>query len=176
MNILHYLRHRFIKRMHLIDTKLTKGQWWDFDARLLHGCMEGLVEFVEVECAHMANVFEKKENKTHGTPREIGLHHLDWEIGLGDDNKSQSETAKEVKEIYLWWKDERPKRIDPWGVDGELEALDTKYGLALSGQPPAVCELYSAEYKKIGIQEEECGEEDDHMLIRLMKIRRNLWT
>jgi hypothetical protein len=71
---------------------------------------------------------------------------------MGVDNK-QSHCAQEQKELYLWWKDIRPTRVDPFDNV-----------------------IWDDPNKSRFDAEEEQFEEDTEMLIRLMKIRRSLWT
>ncbi len=154
----HYCRNRFIQRVHLIDTKWPPGHWMDTDERILRGVMEALVFYVEIDCGAWGT---KKD------PREAGLEHLDWEAGLVhedwvDDDlvgtpTDQAERAMEVKSLYLWWKDERPARLDPYDfVDEEAEGLER--------------------YKECIRMEEEQQEEDDNNLIRVIKARHGMWT
>lgn len=154
-----YCRNRFIQRVHLIDTKLTPGTWQDTDRRILHGVMEALVFYVEVDCAAWT-----KEKKTL---REKGLEHLNWEITLTDEDykeegvetqpTDQAKRAMEVKELYLWWKDVRPDRLEPYDfVDEEADGLDR--------------------YKVCQRMEDEQEAEDTAMLIRVIKARHGMWT
>jgi len=121
-NFKYYIINRFVDRTHLIDTKLTPGKWHEVDTVLLHGIMETVVNYVEVQLAHKHNIgCELGDCPIIIDKREAGLVHLDWEISLGEESPVQSERAKVVKEVYLWWKDERPKRPDPHDVTGWTE-------------------------------------------------------
>lgn len=149
-------RHRY----NLLRTGLPPG-YYDLDERILHAVFNGLVGFVEVE-----NPSVNYDSKL-STPREIGLERLDWEISLkcdescnfkpGDEHygepTSQSLSAAEQKALYLWWKDVRPNRANPY--DDCVPERD---------------------YKKIHDIEAAYDAEDEAMLVRLMKIRQSLWT
>ncbi len=160
-NLCCYLRNRVINRTHLLDTKLPPGQWQDTDTRILYGVMEALAYYVEVDCA----AWTKK-----GTPREKGLKHLDWEITLTYDEDwmdevirgeptDQAKSAMEVKELYLWWKDVRPNRPDPYDfIDEDIPNTDKD------------------RFKEYTRMEQEYQDQDDAMLIRVIKARHGMWT
>jgi hypothetical protein len=139
-NLKYYIRMRFIYRHHLIDTKLTKGNWYDTDTRMLHGMMNLLVEFIE------------KEN-----PFEI----------VSYDTDDYSKNIKgEMLAIYAWWKNypNRQKEIDAvisdWFKDRKT--------------PDA--RLYRAKLEKTQTVEQLLEDEEQAMLMRLIKIRKGLWT
>ena len=161
-----YIRNRFIDRLHLLDTKLPRGEYRDFDTRLLHAAFEGLVDFIECEKAWMAVVFDKEKAKQYGYPTwsrtrwlrlksyrcaEAGIDHLKWEMELGEASPLQAEAAKEQYELYNWWKNVRSARPDPYKDE-------------------------SVDYKTINAIEEQYEEEDRQMFVRLVNIRRSLWT
>ena len=122
-------KYRFQKRhrYHLIDTGLGYG-YHEIENRMLHGMFNMLKDFVEVEKAHLHNCsYEKPKIKL--SKRDAGLAHLDWEIALTHDKDyvdhigkpelsgkptDQAITAQKIKDLYLWWTEERPHRIDPW--------------------------------------------------------------
>lgn len=161
-----YYINRYLDKLHYLPTKLTPGQYYEVDTRILHGLFETLVDFIEVEKAWMSVVFSKDDWTSFGFPwwykyrilrwtkrfRSVkaGLAHLEWEISLGDTSPGQSDAAKEELDLYKWWKFERPARVDPFGTS-----------------------LVSEEAWKL---EEKYDQEDEEMLIRLIKIRKHLWT
>jgi hypothetical protein len=49
--IFNYLHNRWIMRTHALTSKLKRGQWYDFDMRLLHAAFDEFVNFVETELA-----------------------------------------------------------------------------------------------------------------------------
>lgn len=136
---------------------------------------------------------------------QAGLDHLHWEQGLtwnaeevGEDSElagkrtPQAERADEILALYTWWKDVRPVRGDAWVVTGFREfwnAMDAKYdepgdektswmGFKKTGKK--LTDDEDAEYwrlhKLVDAQEEAWHQEDEDMMIRLIKIRRGLWT
>lgn len=167
-----YYDNRFISKTHYLQTGLTPGQHFDFDTRLLHGVFQSLVLFVEEEKAHMYKISHKNSKKLN--KREAGLKYLNWEISLGEESKIQSETAKEVKEIYLWWKDIRPKRKDPYDVSG-LSKYYKNINFTLSKKKKKGKQTLGNLYTKCNNIIQKYKDEDTKMMIRIIKIRDNLW-
>lgn len=178
-NIKRYIVNRFVDKTHFIKTKLPVGQWYDVETRLLHGIMETLVDFVEHEKAHMYDMGAVWGDAEDFVPikdrREAGFAYLDWEINL-DDANGQDEQAQEVKDLYIWWKDERPKRPDIYEISGWNAYCDSKeYPLDAEmddDKRANVRKLLSTVAKL----EKHYDDEDTEMLNRVIKIRKGLWT
>jgi hypothetical protein len=66
----------------------------------------------------------------------------------------QGKVAYELKDLYLWWVDTRPARIDPY-----QEAVEGK----ISNN-----QAWKLEQKQ--------QREDDKMLLKLIKLRHYMWT
>lgn len=197
-NVRNWLRYRVFDRYHLINTGL-RPDYYEIEERMLHGMFSLLVDFVEVESAWMHVVFDKEEQEKRKIPwwnigkfrfksfRDVGagLAHLRWEMSLDSDklpiseqNPGQAEMAREVWELYHWWKHIRPTRPDPDDLSGWKEYCRSK----------SMRELFSndrtPEEQKASLDiinasadiERSYDEEDDRMLIRLIKIRKKLWT
>ena len=126
-----------------------------------------------------------------------GIAHLEWAASLKHDEDwidkkdpsfgkftSQALAAQETLILYNWWKSERPKRADPSIVSGWSDYCDERRKEAESSnndplsfitenkdkeQPRRILNIYHQ-------IEREQEEEDTSMLIRLIKIRQNLWT
>lgn len=119
--------------------------------------------------------------------RKYGLARLEWERNLryaedghtADPNgklSGQAISAQEQLDLYLWWKDERPARIDPYEhAEGKLSIQELRE-LAFEGpqtdQFDSIREPSSL-YLKI---EWARDKEDEENLKRLITIRRHLWT
>ena len=190
-----WVRHRTTDRYHVVRTGLEPG-WHDVDTKLLHTSFTMLVDYVEEECAWIHIVFDNERLKealgwkrflprifrSRFRSRELGLAHLDWEATLDDPSldeyqrcDSQAEKARIVKELYLWWVDERPQREElPYPVSEHhgLEMLSHRWR-----------DDNKDDYEKIRqwsidsqAQEEAWDKEDDDKLIQLIKIRKSLWT
>lgn len=137
---------------------------------------------------------------------QAALDHLHWEQSLvwkaeevGEDSElvgkrtHQAERADEILALYTWWKEVRPNRGDAWDVTGFRafwESMDAKYddpdGEKSSwmsfkrNNDKKLTPEEDAEYwrlhKLVDAQEEAWEKEDEDMMVRLVKIRRALWT
>ena len=195
------IRVRVFDRYHVIPTGLAPG-YADCDTRMLHGMFNLLVDFVEVEKAWMHVVFNKEARKERKHPwwslgwtrfkafrdPEAGLAHLRWEMTLDDPNlpmdersDSQAQCAREVYEIYDWWKNIRPWRPDSLDASGwsdlcEQRRASGKHMLDFRYETPEE-ETLTQEILQLSRDiEQQQNQEDEEMLIRLIKIRRSLWT
>lgn len=176
-----YIHNRFIDRSHLINTGLTPGYYHEFDAKVLHGLFNELVDFIEIELSLL-------HRACHNGPRrpcrlaEWGLKHLEWEMSLkhGDDDcckpgercygnpTPQAVAALETKRLYEWWTVTRPNRPCPHDVVFKGEDNDR----LLSLDDPYISE----KYKRYCEIEEQYDREDNAYLVRLVLHRRSLWT
>jgi hypothetical protein len=160
------------RQHNVIRIKTHGATWHDKDYVMLHGMFALLVDFVEVEKAWMECLSD--EGKLRKMPwykrpffrsRELGLKYLDDEAMLDQDpqsqlygnpawdadgNPSQAESARQQRRLYLWWKDDYLKRVDPYEM-----------------------ELTTAELLKL---ETERFNEEQEALQMLVKIRAHLWT
>ena len=181
-----WIAFRTYDKYHVVKTDLEPG-YYDIDTRILHSNFTLIVDFVEIEKASLQYIFASHErtknfgsrvsfnNLTKAQKRELGLQYLNWEIENDEEffPKQQKVSAKEVKELYLWWTETRPSRIDPYDkYEEELDKLRRPLGTMLEKDKKKLNNLY----KNIGKLEDQYEKEDDTMLIRLMKVRRNLWT
>jgi len=147
----YYIRIRFIYRHHLINTKLKIGQWYDIDIRLLYGMMSLLEDFIEKE-----------------TPFDIVEY----------DNDEYSRYLKnEMLEIYNWWKDYKHRQneidqaLDNWykNMYGNEKELWNRINISSTISDKRRFDL-------IQQLEDKLYKEETEMLIRLIKIRKGLWT
>ena len=167
-----YIRNRFIDKTHCLKTGLKAGDYYDLDYRIIHGLFNELVDFVEIEQAHLMKCYKEKKYKfIRGRCVEAGLDYLNWCCGLtynkdyglkkGDkgygDPTPQALSAKKILELYNWWKNIRPNRPNPHDLFSEDK--DGKYY-----------------FRKINKTEDSYDKEDTKMLIELIKIRSHLWT
>jgi hypothetical protein len=125
---------------------------------------------------------------------EAGLAHLAWAKELTfDDFKDaddptlgepspQALAARETEELYRWWTEVRPNRPDPWEASN-LNEVYRKYAEKYGCRFPLGVTLEGTEkqeYREASdLQselEEEYHNEDTEMLVRLVKLRRALWT
>lgn len=127
-----------------------------------------------------------------------GLDYLTWEMSLvneyewmsDEEQKAQSDfglptyqavNAKEQLDLYNWWKVVRPARIDPMDASGWSAYCSKKRG----DSDDILSILSSTDEERIQSRpilvkmakiEQQQDDEDTEMLIRLIKIRKHLWT
>ena len=124
---------------------------------------------------------------------EAGLDYLQWAMSLtneewlSEDKKhlveptSQAISSKEILELYTWWKEVYSNRPDPLEASGWSAYCDMRRE---RGYNLLDLEYHSDDEEKIGKAaldrsheiEAEYEREDTEMLIRLIKIRNQLWT
>jgi hypothetical protein len=111
-----------------------------------------------------------------------GLAYLDWASsltldegwGIASDDphygqpSQQALYAREIKQLYLWWKHEYANRIDPYDMYDHNDFSD-KEPCFLG------CPYSRTAAKLIQDTEDKYIREEEEMLIRLMKIRKGLW-
>lgn len=128
---------------------------------------------------------------------QAGLDNLKWQSELvfkedegfkpGDKNigqpTPQAIKAKEILELYKWWTEVYPNRPDPYDVSGwtdYCEAARAANGgkLSWSGHKdnPELRKMSNKASKLLQKIESDYEKEEDQMLIRLIKIRKSLWT
>ena len=198
-----WIRHHFFDKYHVINTGL-KPDYYDVDTRMLHGMFNLLVDFIEVEKAWIHVVFDKEARCKFEYPwwslgwarfksfrnAEAGLAHLNWEMSLDDPSldeyarsDSQAQGAREQFALYDWWKNVRPLRPDPYDASGWTDYCE-RSRQANGGNimwdtedtTPEDKEESRAALDKLHDIEQAYEAEDEEMLIRLIKIRKALWT
>ncbi len=191
--VLDWVRFRTCRRYHIVNTGMEPG-YYDTDTRMLHVNFNLLVDFVEIEKAWMntwtdrskyskLSWFDKKFRRFRSP--EDGIAYLNWEINQ-TELVHQAKAAKEVLDLYTWWKETRPNRPDPYVEANYYEVFkgktlrdhlvevqrdgETYYTLKRSTKQE------SQVFKTVTKIEAKYDKEDEQMLIRLIKIRRFLWT
>ena len=194
-----YINNRWITKSHSLTSNLKKGKWHEFDERLLHCAFDELVNFVEIELAWMNVVFSKEERKKYKVPwyrtifrirlwrcPEAGIAYLKWASELKNDENCvdknnpnygrftyQALAAQETLRLYKWWKEERPKRPDPSEASGwSAHCEENREGIDHSLKDERTREILDLCHKI----EKEQEDEDTGMLIRLIEVRKSLWT
>lgn len=159
-NVKNYLQNRYVSKTHvLISNTLRPGMWYEFDTRLLHCAFDGLVNFVEGEFTN------------HGLM-----------VDSTDDLDSPEEIIKrEILDLYNWWKTDRPARPDPFDVSGYRKIYARKRAANIGiGQTVPESIISKEEIQNaLKVNREtrvKYHEEDQQMLIRLVKISSSMWT
>ena len=190
------IRYRTIRKYHLVNTKLNP-HYHETDTRMLHANFELLVDFVEIQCANMATVFDDDARKKalgwkfylprmlrikEFRSREQGMKHLEWEATLASPTLNENEAspgqaaqAVQIMILYIWWKDVYPYREtlpSPNEDSIGLDFLSQKWKKA----NPEMNEKISQWSRDSFQQESDWDKEEEEMLIALMKIRKGLWT
>lgn len=191
------IRYR-IARYHVVSTDLSPG-YYDKDTLLLCSAFTLLKDFVEVEKASMEHVCNNTPYKMNPLlkyvpyykditfrSRELGLNYLEWETKLEcdefDDCLNQAQRAEEVRELYLWWVDVRPARVEPECPENpEAEDDDDLHILAsltegYKEKYPEHTAKMDQWYEDYAALEDAWEKEDTEMLIRLVNVRKSLWT
>jgi hypothetical protein len=155
-------------------TSLPRG-YYDADTRLFYAAFDLLVEFVEVELAWMALImpeegeevklpwWQTKNAYQKAHAEELAMQYFKWAEEYVDENDPtqghpKAAAHKELKALYLWWKYERPVRINPTDYYWNNRKSDDQ---AL---------------KKSMSMEESFEAEDTANFIRLVKSRGAMWT
>jgi hypothetical protein len=188
-NTRYYIRNRFYRKTHVLRTDCPAGEYWDTDERILTGMANAIIDYVEVELAykHMWCGSDEVPNAIwkDGRCPELGLKYLEWEMDLDNPeldeyNRSdlQANSAREVKLVYDWAK-ARPTRPDPHEASGWIEYCNKYPHFWKQKQEDVTPEQLTASdtsFKKLREIEQQCEQEDQDMLIRIIKIRKSLWT
>lgn len=190
-------RHKY----QLIDTGLKPG-YYEYETRIFYAAFNAMQVFCEREqpyhdwCWKYAG--EKyKEKFIPGF--EAALESFKWRKELvykeeemfgewGKKNKHligqptpQADSAKELEEIYLWWVKVFKNRLDPYIVfpddyRNDLKNNDSDFYDLFEKRPSVEEDKFWEMIKLRDELEKQYEQEDEEMLIRLIKIRKHLWT
>ena len=192
---------------------IRPGTWCDVGNRFLPCLFNELVDFVEVEQAWWNIAWDPAAREKYHAPfyargwlrwrtwrsREAGLDALRWAAGLVYDEDSgvnpshpdygqptaQAKNAVECINLYLWWTQMRPNRLDPHDVSGWSDYInsrlndnkndDSVFGIWESND--AVDRRRRTDMiDQVQELEQRYEQEDEDMMIRLIKLRQFLWT
>lgn len=193
-----WIRYRTYDKYHIVKTGL-KPEYQDLQTIMLHANFNLLKDFVEVEQAWSRYCWsnEYKENASFWEKYvpfyrvffpfrnpEMGIAHFEWAATLDDPNlpiyersDHQAEVSREILALYLWWVNQRPAREEAEYVSydhqglGDLAALDDDFDKNAEDYKIHVAAMDAASR-----QEDDWEKEDELMLIRLIKVRKELWT
>ena len=204
-DVRYYINNRWVTRTHSLTAHprdIKPGQWQDVGNRFLPCLMNELVDFVEIEQAWHHCLWDEETRKKYSYPwwrrwyrqwrcPEAGIDYLKWASGLTnkeymeegetEEPTHQAKAAQEILEIYRWWKEIRPNRPDPYVVSGWHDICDRRrrdYPDEIlpeerTKQEKAETKKSLDKLHKLELQYEQ---EDEAMMIRLIKVRQSLWT
>lgn len=208
-NVRYYVNNRWVTKSHALtahSNDIKPGQWCDVGNRFLPCLFNELVDFVEIETAWHHVLWDEEARKKYNVPwwrkgwlrwrtwrcPQAGMAHLIWASGLTNEEylspsdpdygkpTPQAVAAKEIIDLYVWWKHIRPQRPDPHDVSGwsaicEKRSKDENDFLWEDKTPEEAAETSKA-LDMSRDMEAQYEQEDEEMLIRLIKIRKSLWT
>lgn len=207
----YYINNRWVTRTHSLTAHprdIKPGQWQDVGNRFLPCLFNELRDFVEIETAWSHIAWGDKEARAKYNPPfwasgwfrwrtwrcpQAGLDHLDWAMTLTNaewleegekhlaEPTGQAKSAREIKELYLWWTVTYRNRPDPYEASGwseycEKTRLLNDGKLFGSKKTPELEELSTRSHELLQKIEADYQREDEEMMIRLIKARDSLWT
>lgn len=188
---------------------IEPGTWCDVGNRFLPCLFNELVDFVEIEQAWHYVMFSRDNQVKYKTPwwakgwfrwrtwrcPEAGVAYLKWASSLSADESwglnpgdegygvltHQARSAREILELYTWWKEVYPNRPDPMDASGWTDYCEKQRELSEDNifwdeETDNDREKTQKLLNTCSDIEERYHKEDEEMLIRLIKIRRSLWT
>lgn len=168
----HWVRCHVWNRYHVINVSGEDGYdwgWMDRDHVLMLACFKILKEFVE------------KEDQRIGlrTVDDYGGEHM-TEDERESFEKGQLAHEREIRALYTWWTVDRKREhaeVDAIIADADV---DMKFGEPDgSGCSPLDFVYAPGSQEKWELyrkRTDELDAKDDKMLLRLMAVRRSLWT
>jgi len=170
----YHVKHRFFLRSHVIKPKtLKKGCWIETDEKILHCLMHELVEYIEKQRDGKPWEVTELEKKSRGEKNSI-----DGEEGDEENRLPATQWMPMVAawNIYLWWKnyDNRLKEIDD--IYNEIPHDKSENGEIMSGFTQESMKLKKPYYDRIHEKEDALEKEEEEMLIKIIEIRKSLWT
>ncbi len=206
-DVRYYINNRWVTKTHCLKAHprdIAKGSWQDVGYRFLPCLMNELVDFVEIEQAWIHCVWDDAAREKYKYPwwrrwyrqwrcPAAGVDHLKWAMSLtneeflDDDQKHlaeptyQARVAKEILEIYTWWKEVYPKRPDVYDASGWTAYCDLRrergyHLLDMEEKTPEEASMRDTALRLSNEIEEAYNKEDEEMMIRLIKVRQSLWT
>jgi len=151
----YWLKNTFVRKHHIIKTKLPMGQWYDTDTRMLYGMMNLFIEFLE---------------------KEEPFETIDY-----DSNEYWKKVKEDILVVKAWWEnyDNRLKEIeealDAWHDVQFVNCKDCSndwIDRLNQEDTPEIKELFERHTEL----EDKLDKEEDEMLKKLVDLRHFLWT
>lgn len=181
---LYHLRRRLWRPFNVVRVPTLPPTWRDADTRLLHAAFAILVNVVEEEEWFEHWAFAPEDHGACGG--EPACIHCDE---MAHYWPQRMDECAEVGFLYDWWKNVRPVRVDPddWLHDRCLvEGIPTGFDWESTDSPDISTMIFrgtpAQQARRVELTLESADMEEAHeemdtaMLVRLMQIRRTLWT
>lgn len=183
---------------------IRPGHWCDLGDRFVPCLFNELVDFVEIELAWWHIAWASPEDRAQYDPpwwatgwfrwrtwrcAQAGLDNLEWQRNLRwqehevHDAASvgqltpQAVNAQEILDLYTWWTQQRPARPDPMEASGWSayceQRREQEDGHWLGDRNHDVT---GPMLDQMHALEQSYRDQDDAMLIRLIRVRGALWT
>ncbi len=207
-DIRYYINNRWVSHTHTLTAHprdIPRGEWRDVGNRFLPCLFNELVDFVEIEQAWHHCIWDEEARKKYRVPwwrsgwlrwrtwrcPEAGLDYLKWAMtltnkdfiqeGEQEEPTYQAESAKEILELYTWWKEVYPKRPDVHDASGwtaycEMRREKGYHFLDMEDKTPEDAEQCRTALDLTREIEAAYEAEEEEMMIRLIKVRHALWT
>lgn len=124
--------------------------------------------------------------------RELAMRHWEWECELKeqdwdhwDEEKGeypdtdalsrQAIAARKIRELYLWYRDVRPKRIDADSI-WRYDLWDVVHTAEREGIDIPEIKIMRDSLMASGEEEERQRQEDTDMACEVVKVRSSMWT
>ena len=109
-----YIINRFFNKYHIIELKQFRGQWVDFDSKILYACFQELCNVVENEKIlevtdwgdNAEQEYDRIKSEYKGEERRTQLQW--WKKYY----KVRQPIAKEIRFLYAWWKERCEKEAN----------------------------------------------------------------
>lgn len=174
-----HIRNRFNTKTHVLETGLDPGKWYEYDYRMLHGLFNSFVQFIEDEQTMDNLKWELTlTEKFEWLPEEEAKQQPGY-----DQPCRQALAAQEKMALYTWWTVTRPARPDAYDASGFAKFSqenkkddDDVFSLFVDDGDTVKTETrhtLSTKWREIDAQYDQ---EDEDMMIRLIRLRHSLWT
>jgi hypothetical protein len=175
-----WVLHRTVDKYHVVKCDGLAPGYHEVEDRMFAAAFGLLKDYVAVELANMHCIVS--DEKLPFLLRCPGLHHcfelrsrsyglrqLSWSQIPGHSYKEG--VAKEIEALYLWYMDEFKPRLDPIDESGYM----AQYQRIIAGE--RVCEEErSATLQRYDDLEQQYMKTDTEMLVRLVQVRRSMWS
>lgn len=171
----YYLKCRFWRHYNRVEIPTLRPTWNEWDERILHAAFTLLVDFIEKDNGGQWSAEDIRKELAKPDQDEM---HTYWATDA-------LPRAVEQEALYAWWKHGRQIRLD--AEDAALTAWHDAFtaagGMTFGESDGCTRELklaHSEESERLAEIREQLeidgDKEDEEMLIRLIKIRLNLWS